>query len=95
MSWYTSNRRNSLPSNWEAIRAKVLREASYRCAIEYGGCTGVATEVDHINPGNDHTRCQAACKPCHSKKSSAEGVSRRRELNKLKKRPAERHPGRR
>jgi 5-methylcytosine-specific restriction endonuclease McrA len=98
MSWSSSNRRQELPKDWELkYRLPVLSAAGWLCQIDGPGCSRAATDVDHIRRGNDHSRSnlRAACKSCHSKKSSAEGVSRRRELKQLKKRPAERHPGRR
>nr|WP_232785857.1 HNH endonuclease [Mycobacteroides chelonae] len=55
----------------------------------------MATEVDHIRRGDDHStgNLRAACTWCHGRKSSAEGVSRKRELRALRKRPTDRHPG--
>lgn len=97
MSWNSSNRRQELPKDWEAnYRIPVLSAAGWRCQIAGPGCIRVATEVDHIKRGTDHSRSnlRAACRRCHSKKSSAEGVNRRRELKALGKRPEERHPGR-
>ncbi|BBC43565.1 HNH endonuclease [Mycobacterium phage AN9] len=98
MSWADSRRREQLPPDWEAnYRLPVLRDAFYRCQIRGPRCVGTATDVDHIKRGNDHSRSnlRAACSPCHDDKSSAEGVARRRELKARRKRPAERHPGRR
>lgn len=96
MGWESSRRRQSLPANWREIRAGVLRDADGVCEIRLRGvCLGNATEVDHIHAGNDHSRSnlQAACKRCHSKKSSAEGNARQRELRALRFRLEERHPG--
>ena len=97
MSWADSSRRQELPRDWDAIRASVLREANWLCEIESPGCSRMATDVDHKQRGNDHSRSnlRAACSKCHDKKSSAEGVNRRRELKAQRSRPAERHPGRR
>jgi 5-methylcytosine-specific restriction endonuclease McrA len=96
MSWASSTRRYDLPENWEELRSQVLREARYRCEIRTTGCILVATEVDHKNRGNDHSRSnlRAACTKCHGKKSSAEGNDRKRELRARRKRPPQRHPGR-
>ena len=95
MSWDTSSRRSGLPSNWHLIRDRVLRNAGWLCEIGYSCCAVEATEVDHINRGNNHqvSNLRAACKPCHARKSSAEGNSRRRQLKALRYRPTERHPG--
>lgn len=98
MSWETSRRRYLLPANWEQIRLPVLQDADWICELQYRGiCVGTASEVDHINRGDDHSRSnlRAVCYRCHAKKSSAEGISRKRELRALRTRPAERHPGHR
>ncbi|QBJ01181.1 HNH endonuclease [Mycobacterium phage Arissanae] len=97
MSWADSDRRQNLPADWEQRRLAVLVDAEWLCEIEMAGCTRVATDVDHVKRGNDHSRrnLRAACGWCHDRKSSAEGVARRRELKARRKRPPERHPGRR
>ncbi|QFG10464.1 HNH endonuclease [Mycobacterium phage Anthony] len=97
MSWDTSDRHSRLPPNWPAIRRRVLRDADWVCEIRWAGCVGRATEVDHERRGDDHSlsNLQAACWSCHGKKSSAEGNARKRELRARRKRPTERHPGRR
>lgn len=62
-----------------------------QCQLRFDVCTFEATEVDHKNPGDDHSleNLQAACNPCHRKKSSAEGnAAPRIPLN----RPPEEHP---
>lgn len=98
MGWESSRRRFRLPENWQDIRLPVLQEADWICELRLDGvCIGTATEVDHINRGDDHSRenLRAVCYRCHAKKSSMEGHARKRELKALKNRPAERHPGRR
>lgn len=98
MGWETSQRRYRLPDNWEQLRLPVLQGADYVCELRMEGvCVGWATEVDHINRGDDHSRenLRAVCRRCHAKKSSAEGNARKRELRALRKRPQERHPGQR
>lgn len=98
MGWETSRRRHRLPENWHAIRMPVLRDAGFVCELRYEGvCVGTASEVDHINRGDDHSRSnlRAACWRCHAKKSSMEGHARKRELRELRKRKQERHPGER
>jgi 5-methylcytosine-specific restriction endonuclease McrA len=94
MSWEGSDRRSRLPSDWaSAIVPRILQRDGYRCRIGYDGCTGTATEVDHIRRGDDHSNVnlQAACSWCHGKKSSAEGNAARRRWSS--KRKPERHPG--
>jgi 5-methylcytosine-specific restriction endonuclease McrA len=96
VGWETSRRRFRLPDNWQEIRLPVLRDADWICELRYEGvCTGTASEVDHINRGDDHSRgnLRAVCHRCHAKKSSAEGNARKRELRAQRKRSEERHPG--
>ncbi|SLK64843.1 HNH endonuclease [Mycobacteroides abscessus] len=95
LSWDTSNRRADLPSDWEERRQEVLHDAEGVCEIRWAGCLGWATDVDHIERGNDHSKrnLRAACKSCHGKKSSAEGVAQRTKLRAMRRRPPERHPG--
>lgn len=95
MTWLTQKRASELPPDWEGIRRDVLIDARWRCEIENPGCLWKATEVDHKHRGNDHRRSnlQAACRSCHGKKSSAEGVAQRRVNRARRKRPPERHPG--
>lgn len=95
MGWDSSDRRSRLPDNWPFIRAGVLKDAGYRCQIRLPGCTGRATEVDHIRFRDESSPLQAACSYCHGQKSSKEGVAQRAKLRAMKKRPPPRHPGRR
>jgi 5-methylcytosine-specific restriction protein A len=93
--WKDSDRSHRLPPNWASeIQPAILQRDAYRCRIQWDeGCEGVATQVDHIKPGDDHSpaNLQAACAWCHGKKSSAEGNQARRRWS-TKRRP-ERHPG--
>lgn len=93
--WDSSRRRLELPAGWSRLRRRVLRECEGRCEIGLAGCVGEATEVDHIRRGDDHSRpnLRGACRRCHALKSSVEGNARSAELRRLKRRPAERHPG--
>ncbi|WP_066904585.1 HNH endonuclease [Mycolicibacterium houstonense] len=95
MAWDTSDRRDRLPANWPEIRRGALRAAGHRCQIQLPGCTGVATEVDHVRFRDETSPLQAACARCHGQKSSKEGVAQRAKLRAMKKRPPPRHPGRR
>ncbi|QBP31111.1 HNH endonuclease [Mycobacterium phage Refuge] len=98
MGWAGSRRRQELPEDWEAIRLSVLQDAHWVCEIQLEDrCVGTASEVDHIERGNDHSRSnlRAACHRCHAKKSSDEGNAARRRNQARGKRPPERHPGRR
>jgi 5-methylcytosine-specific restriction endonuclease McrA len=82
-----------MPTGWEATRSRVLRESDicYVC-----GLSG-SDEVDHIVPrhklGGETRNLAPIHSACHSRKSSAEGHARKRELRALRKRPLERHPG--
>jgi 5-methylcytosine-specific restriction endonuclease McrA len=94
---HASRRRQELPPEWEEIRLAVLRDAEWMCELGWAGCLVEATDVDHRKRGNDHSRSnlQALCSECHKKKTSREGVEARRKLRARRKRPPERHPGRR
>lgn len=91
--WAGSTRRDRLPRDWPERRSSVLERDDYRCQLRYRGvCAGRATDVDHRDRGDDHrlANLQAACSPCHSRKSSAEGNAAR----PARKQPiTEAHPG--
>lgn len=93
--WSGSTRRKRLPPEWQQLRLETLRRDSFRCQIRSEGCRGMATDVDHILRGDDHSpnNLRAACSYCHSKKSSAEGNEALRLKRARRKRPEERHPG--
>ncbi|RYH30026.1 MAG: HNH endonuclease [Alcaligenaceae bacterium] len=93
--WATSDRKDRLPPDWESRRRQVLSRDGWWCQIEGPGCTGPATDVDHIRRGDDHSpeNLRAVCSHCHSKKTSAEGHSRKQELRARRSRPRDRHPG--
>ncbi|MBV9292644.1 MAG: HNH endonuclease [Frankiales bacterium] len=94
-AWEKSDRRERLPLDWPQRRAQVLERDGSRCQLQYDACAGVATDVDHIVPGDDHrlTNLQAACQPCHALKSAREGVAARARVRDLRRRPTEPHPG--
>lgn len=95
MSWSTSNRRERLPADWEARRAAVFRRLGRRCLIRLPGCLGAASEVDHIEAGDDHSpaNLRPACASCHARKSSSEGNAMRARLRAAGRRRTPRHPG--
>jgi hypothetical protein len=84
--WHGSNRRTELPKDWPERRRRVLRRDGYRCQAMVprdGGletCGAPATEVDHIEPGDDHSEAnlRSLCRLHHGRKSAAEGVAARR-----------------
>jgi 5-methylcytosine-specific restriction endonuclease McrA len=90
----TSDRRSRLPKNWATIRRRILHRDKY-CR----GChVNLATEVDHILPGDDHSdiNLQGLCRYCHSRKSAREGGLatgvKRRAIVAARRRPEEPHP---
>lgn len=91
-AWAGSTRRRRLPSNWEAIRAKVKARAHGRCEAlaHVPDCDRIGTQCDHIKAGDDHSmrNLQWISAPCHAAKTRADngGI---RPVN----RPPEPHPG--
>lgn len=58
---------------WRKVRTLVLVRDGYRCQIRMPGCTGYATEVDHITPRSvnpglwySEDNCRAACRSCNN-----------------------------
>lgn len=100
MAWQkgTSDRAQRLPSNWQALRLRVLRRDRYSCQARMQStgsrCGERANQVDHIVPGDDHSldNLQALCEWHHSRKSSAEGAAARRP-RPSRYLPRESHPG--
>jgi 5-methylcytosine-specific restriction protein A len=92
--WAGSTRRARLPANWSTpggLRDQVFGQPDGRaCRLRYEGCTAYATEVDHIERGDDHRlgNLQPACKACHRIKSAREGAAGQVTLR----RPPETHP---
>lgn len=77
------------------LRRRVLSLTGGMCEILSRGCTGVATEVDHIIPvaegGTDELdNLQAACPGCHRIKTQAEAARGRAKFSRLRPTPA--HP---
>jgi 5-methylcytosine-specific restriction protein A len=87
--WQHSSRRSRLPANWASLRRHILERDAYRCHVI--GCDAVASEVDHLRPGDDHSlgNLAAICTHHHRRKSSAEGNEARARTA----RPGETHPG--
>ena len=83
------------PSNWAAIRRRILQLDAHTCYV----CQGQATTVDHVIPvaeGGTHNddNLAAICQPHHDIKSEAErrrGYARRKPRVSTK-RKAEAHP---
>ena len=66
-----STRRTRLPRGWSRLRLRILRRDGYQCYV----CGDLATEVDHLVPGDNHDpdNLSAICRPCHMSKSGHEG----------------------
>ena len=95
MTWQGSDRRQRLPSDWPKRRQHILKRDGYLCQINGDGCQLIATEVDHIKPGDYHgfANLQAVCHHCHKTKSAAEGTAARATIRARATRPTEQHPG--
>lgn len=95
MPWNTSNRRARLPGNWPRIVRDILSRDKNTCKLKFPGCLLRATEVDHIDRGDNHaySNLQAVCKKCHATKSAREGRQAQLSRRALRKRPVESHPG--
>ena len=98
--WRGSNRLDRLPDNWKARRRRILIRDGYRCTWRHDGvrCEELATDVDHIRPGDDHgdANLRSLCDWHHQHKSSAEGgaaraAARRRVDHRFRR--SEPHPG--
>ncbi len=87
-----------LPADWSTIRSRVLVLDGQRCQIRFDDiCIGHATEVDHVIPaaqgGTDApANLQAACRPCHARKTAKEAAAARVAKYNRKRTP-EPHPG--
>ena len=95
MPWSSSDRAARLPGNWASLRLDILKRDGYLCRIMGPGCTQLATEVDHITPGDDHrpANLRALCHWCHSRKTIGEAQQSQASIRARGKRPAEAHPG--
>jgi 5-methylcytosine-specific restriction protein A len=70
-AWEGSDRRKRLPSNWEAIRRRILLRDPI-CTI----CNdALSTEVHHLGDSDDHRDQMLAgvCSNCHGRESSRQG----------------------
>jgi 5-methylcytosine-specific restriction endonuclease McrA len=95
MAWSSSDRAARLPGNWARLRLAVLKRDGYHCQIAGPGCTWLATEVDHIVPGDDHGlgNLQAVCTWCHARKTAGEAKRAQAKVQAKGRRPTEQHPG--
>lgn len=90
MAWQSSTRSRRLPPNWRTIRTRILRRDQHTCRLRLPGCTELATQVDHIQPGDDHSpdNLRASCAHCNARANIAT-----RPKPASRKRPTEPHPG--
>lgn len=100
--WHGSDRRERLPSNWSTVRKRVLRRDDNRCTHRNPDtgvrCAEVATDVDHIIAGDNHSmeNLTSLCDWHHQRKSSREGAAAllaKRRAHEKKYRRTEKHPG--
>lgn len=96
MGWETSDRRDTLPANWPALRAERLLIDGHRCTStmrDGSRCRDRATDVDHPDDRTNHRveDLRSICTWHHRRKSSREGAAARRPLSE-RRRP-EAHPG--
>jgi 5-methylcytosine-specific restriction endonuclease McrA len=97
MGWETSNRRARLPRDWARTRRRILRRDGHACTAVFSDgrrCGLPATDVDHIEPGDDHSdaNLRALCGWCHQRKSSAEGGTAAGQRAVSSARPPTTHP---
>lgn len=98
--WAGSNRSDTLPPDWTAIRARVHKRSRRTC--EWPTLTGKCGRpadggVDHIGSRDDHSmkNLRDSCHSHHGKKSSAQGNDAKAAKAALRLRPDdEPHPGR-
>lgn len=93
--WTGSTRRSQLPPNWAHTRTRILQRDNHQCTWTTDGqrCPNPATDIDHIQPGNNHTdtNLRALCRTHHNHKSSIEGNTQRWKHRTT--RTPEQHPG--
>lgn len=67
-----------MPAGWTTTRARILHRDPV-CRLNYGGCTGPSTDVDHIIRGGGETdsNYQGACAHCHRLKTQLEAHAAR------------------
>lgn len=94
--WKGSDRRASLPKDWDRRRKRILRRDGYRCTEQTaaGRCEAVANQVDHVGDRDDHRdeMLRSLCQAHHDAKSSQQGVEARVARRNARLRPAPQHP---
>lgn len=70
------NPRRDRSTTSKRLRALVLQRDAHACRLRLPGCTGYATEIDHLVPiaiggsETDPTNCVAACRTCNRQKGT-------------------------
>lgn len=87
MAWESSNRRDSLPSNWPSIRSRIIRRDGGQCTAfmrEGHRCperTGL--EVHHLGAEDDHRdECLTTLCHWHHARETAEQAAKARAKNR-------------
>lgn len=100
--WAGSDRKETLPANWESLRQAVFRRDGNRCVIikrDGRRCWDRDVECDHIGDRNDHRmeNLQSVCSWHHLRKSGSQGgkasaAARKKRRDEYRRQP-EVHPG--
>jgi len=76
--WQNSDRKDTLPPDWDKIRLRILERDGWRCVWKLPSgarCSNPATDVDHMGKPWDHRpeRLRSLCSPHHDKRTSIQG----------------------
>lgn len=99
MAWEGSTRAQRLPKDWASRTVpRIMRRDHRQCQwpAEHGICRWPATDVDHKQPGDNHSddNLWALCTWHHQHKTAAEGIEARRINGYVsERRKPESHPG--
>lgn len=99
--WNDSRRRETLPPDWPARRAKQLKLDGGRCTWRLPSgkrCPRTATDVDHKREGHPELNepgrdLQSLCEAHHQRKTAVAARTFKRAKVQKGRRPPERHPG--
>lgn len=95
--WRGSDRKSRLPSDWPAIRKRIIERDEGRCRwVELGSrCEARGTDVDHIEPGDNHgdENLQLLCRDHHNTKTGRDSHHQRRKARAKAKRRNDRRFG--
>jgi 5-methylcytosine-specific restriction protein A len=101
-SWAGRTTGQGSTNQWRKTRLLVLQRDRHQCQLRYDGCTGYATEVDHIDgiattgiprpQALNPERLRAVCHPCHTNRTQQQAATARRNRPNWRRQP-EHHPG--